>query len=112
MHPQGKLVLFEKNRINSGEEFIPAYKETLKEAIIIGNKVVCVYLKDIDYVSITFDTAGTPIKEIDFPTGTSAHGFEKYNDSITVFCHTSFLNPPVVYKYNVNSGDLELEKTN
>lgn len=110
--PRGQLALYNKDRINDAAEFIPEYKEVLHEAHIIGNKVVCTYLKDIDYMSVTFDSTGRAVNKIDFPVGCSAHGFEgTAHDSETLFYVNSFLHPAVVYKYNINTLATDVLKT-
>ncbi len=111
--PRGKVLLFEKDKKNKAEEFIVQYNEVLSDVNIVGNKVLVTYLKDADNVNVTFDTTGTPIHKIEFPTGCSVAGFDNDgSDSIVTFCHYSFLYPPVVYQYNVNDFSVDLvEKT-
>jgi prolyl oligopeptidase len=107
--PKGKVLLFDKNKKNSAEEFIPQYKETLREVSIIGPKVLCTYIDDIDYKSVTFDSSGNAVNQIVFPTGSSVSGFEDgYTDSTTIFYYHSFLHPPIVYEYNVNELKVKL----
>jgi prolyl oligopeptidase len=111
--PHGKILLFDKNEKNKAEEFIAERGEIIDNADIIGNKVLVTYLKDVDYINITFDTSATPIHKISFPMGSSISGFNNNgNDSITIFYHYSFLYPPIVYQYNVNDFSIKLvEKT-
>ena len=106
--PNGQLILIDKNKANDAAIFIPQFKDILNHVSIIGNKIVCVYLRDIDYVLVTFDSSGIAQKEIDFPHGTSIRDIERKNDSIAVVYQYSFINPPVAYRYNVNSGDFAL----
>lgn len=102
--PRGRLLLFSADRENDAEEFVPQYKEVLHDATIINGKVVCTYLDDIDYAVVTFDSTGKPVNSISYPSGTSVSSFIGLaSDSIGYFyCH-SFLLPPVVYEYNLNT---------
>lgn len=107
--PHKRLILLSKNERNKATEFIPEYKEVLVHASVVGNKVVCTYLNDLDYSIVTFDSMGKVLHNIGFPIGSSVEGLESsISDSITYFYHYSFLNPPIVYSYNVNSFEYNL----
>ena len=102
--PHGKLLLFSKTEKNTATEFIPEHTEIIYSASIVGNKVLCTYIKDVDFFNITFDTSGDIVNTITFPVGCSVNGFEDDdNDSVTIFYVYSFLYPTVSYQYNVNS---------
>jgi len=101
--PNGKVVLFKKGYINMASEFIPEYKQVLHRVSIIGDKVICIYLDDIDYEAITFDRGGNATHKIAFPVGSSVDGFEGNCDAgSTIFYQYSFLFPAVVYEYWAN----------
>ena len=107
--PNGRFLLFDKHKKNKSSVFIPEYHENLHSASVIGNKVVCTYLTDVDYISITFDSLGTAVSKISFPPGCSVSGFvSEDDDSTTIFFHHSFLYPPITYQYNVNDFSVKL----
>ena len=107
----GRLLLFEKNQKNKATDFIPEYVEVLQKASIVGDKIVCLYLKDIDYQCVTFDSTGTPLHKITFPEGSSVEGFAgNLSSPTTIFYQYSFLYPPIVYEYNVNTDETSLVK--
>ena len=107
--PNGKLLLCDRYIKNKIKVFIPEYPEILHSAHVIGNKIQCTYLKDVEYMAITFDTTGTALKQISFPAGCSVNGFDyDGNDSMTIFWHKSFLYPPITYQYNVNDFSFEI----
>jgi prolyl oligopeptidase len=100
----GKLILCSGRRKNAAEEFIPGYKEVLHDVAIVGNRVICTYLSDIDYVVFNFDTSGKMFHQIRFPIGSSIGDLESaVGDSVMLIDFYSFLHPPIVYQYNVNS---------
>lgn len=107
--PHGRLLTFDMQQPNMADELVHEYKDILLDAAIIGNKLVCKYLKDIDYSIAIFDTNAAVLNLIQFPAGTSLGGLETgWTDSTTRFYYYSFLHPPIVYDLNVNSFQLEL----
>jgi prolyl oligopeptidase len=107
--PNGKIQLFDPIMPNQAIIFIPQTNEILNDAKIIGDKIVCTYLKDIDYKIVTYDKTGKRINTINYPSGCSVSGFEGTSqDSIATFYCTSFIYAPIVYNYNVNSLKVEL----
>lgn len=101
---KGKLILCDGHKKNNAAPFIPDYKEVLHDVAIVGNKVICTYLSDIDYIIINFDTSGHVYHQIDFPIGSSIGELENaIGDSTILIDFFSFLHPPIVYQYNVNS---------
>ncbi len=102
--PRGRLLLFTTGQENDAEELIPQYKEVLHDATIVNDKVVCIYLDDIDYAVVTFDSTGKPVNSISYPSGTSVSSFIGLpTDTTAYFYCYSFLLPPIVYEYNLNS---------
>lgn len=109
--PRGELLYLSKDKDHHAELLVPQYKEVLEEAKIVGNKIVCTYLKDIDNLILTFDTTGKAVQRVSFPGGSSVEiDHDPANDSITMFHYYSFLHPPIVYEYNVNDFTTHLVK--
>ncbi|MFP5041408.1 prolyl oligopeptidase family serine peptidase [Parasediminibacterium sp. JCM 36343] len=101
--PRGKVVLLNPDSVNSSKPFIRQYKNVLKKTSIVGNKVVCLYLTDIEWSSVTFDSSGIPVNKITFPLGTTVSGFDGDSKSNTTFFgYASCLHPYVAYQYDVD----------
>lgn len=106
--PNGKLQLFDPTMANKQEDFIPQLQEVLHDVRVIGNKVMAVYLKDIDYRLYTFDKSGRLVHKLEYPHGCSLSGIdgEPSDSSALFYCH-SFIVPPIAYHFNVNSFKLK-----
>ena len=100
--PNGKLVFLDIDAPNQSEEFIKQYEDILKKASVVGDKIVCTYLTDIDWSCLTFDSLGVAINKIKFPIGTSIGGFDCSRTNKTLFNYESFLYPPIAYEYDVD----------
>ena len=100
----GSLSLVSPDAPDQIETFIPEQKEILKQATIVGDKIICLYLNDIDYIAVTYDKDGKAVNKIVYPVGSSVEGFEGGpDDARTVFFYHSFLYPPIAYVYDVNT---------
>ncbi|MBY0424604.1 MAG: prolyl oligopeptidase family serine peptidase, partial [Cytophagales bacterium] len=110
--PRGRLILVDPYPPFERSIFIPQRSEVLVSASIIWDKVVCTYLKDLDYSAMVYDTHGTEVNNIPFPVGAYVEGFQGTSqDSTTLFWYTSLLNPPIAYRYHVRSNSIYLIKT-
>ena len=102
--PNGHLILIDPSSLNQEIEFVKEYKQVIESVYLINNKVICIYLNNLDYHCITFNETGKVIDNISFPVGCSVKGFEgKNTDTTTTFYLHSFLHPPIVYQYNLNT---------
>ena len=102
--PNGALYLVAPDSPDQLEEFIPEHKEILKQTTIVGDKIICLYLNDIDNIAVTYDKDGKAVNKIVYPVGSSVEGFEGTpDDSETLFYYHSFLYPPIAYMYDVNT---------
>ena len=102
--PNGALSLVSPDEPDQLEEFIPEHKEVLKKTTIVGDKIVCIYLDDIDNIAVTYDKDGKAVNKIVCPVGSSLAGFDGTpKDPTTVFFYESFLHPPIAYLYDVNT---------
>ena len=109
--PNGRLVLFDKDKKNTAAEFVPEHIDVLHKASIIGDKIVCIYLKDVDYESVTFNKSGEVMNMLTYPPGSSVEGFDGNSGSpITTFYQYSFLHPPIVYQFNTITLERSLVK--
>jgi len=91
------------------ETFIPEHKEVLEQTTIVGDKLICIYLNDIDNIAVTYDKNGNAVNKIVYPVGSSVEGFEGTpDDPRTIFYYHSFLYPPITYMYDVNTLEVKL----
>ncbi len=107
--PNGALSLVSPDEPDQLEEFIPEHKEILKKTTIVGDKIICIYLDDIDNIAVTYDKDGKAVNKIVCPVGSSLAGFDGTpEDPQTVFFYQSFLHPPIAYVYDVNTLQVKL----
>jgi prolyl oligopeptidase len=105
----GALSLVSPDSPDQLEEFIPEHKEILKQTTIVGDKIICIYLDDIDNIAVTYDKDGKAVNKIVYPVGSSVEGFEGApDDPTTLFYYHSFLYPPIAYMYDVNTLSVKL----
>jgi len=106
---RGRLLIFDPAGLNKTKVFIPEYAQVLVESYHIGDKIIAIYINELDYHCITFDESGKVVNNIAYPTGSSAGGFDGTSqDSTIVFYYESFLHPPVPYEYNVHNLKVKL----
>ncbi|HEV3326040.1 MAG TPA: prolyl oligopeptidase family serine peptidase [Puia sp.] len=102
--PNGALSLVSPDEPDQLEEFIPEHKEILKKTTIVGDKIICIYLDDIDNIAITYNKDGKAVNKIACPVGSSLAGFDGApEDPKTVFFYQSFIHPPIAYLYDVTT---------
>lgn len=105
----GSLSLVSPDSPDQLEEFIPEHKEILQQTTIVGDKIICIYLDDIDNIAITYDKDGKAVNKIVCPVGSTIEGFEGTpDDPETLFYYHSFLYPPIAYMYDVNTLSVKL----
>ena len=100
---RGKIVLIDPTMPDSTTEFVKQYKNVLRTASIVGNKVVCLYQMDIDWSCVTFDSTGQIVHIMKFPSGCSVEGLQGDTKSnTTLISYQSSLHPLVAYEYDVD----------
>jgi prolyl oligopeptidase len=105
----GSLSLVSPDEPDQLEAFIPEHIEILKQTTIVGDKIICLYMNDIDYIAVTYDKDGKAVNKIVYPIGSSVEGFEGTpDDPRTIFFYHSFLYPPIAYMYDVNTLAVKL----
>lgn len=81
---------------------IPPKNEKLETVSVVGNKIICEYLKDARSQMIQYDIKGNWEGEIELPGIGSASGFGgDIKDDHTFYSFSSFNMPPTIYKYNI-----------
>jgi prolyl oligopeptidase len=74
-----------------------------------GGYIFADYLKDATSQIIQYDLDGNRIREIELPGIGSAGGFSgKTEDTELYYTFTNYINPPTIYKLNIESGVSEL----
>ncbi|MBC7867072.1 MAG: S9 family peptidase, partial [Gloeobacteraceae cyanobacterium ES-bin-316] len=76
-----------------------------------GGKIFASYLKDATSMVVQYDLEGKAERTIQLPGVGSAGGFNaKQNEKELYFTFTSYIYPPTIFKYNVESGQSEVFK--
>ncbi|WP_069660799.1 prolyl oligopeptidase family serine peptidase [Arcticibacter eurypsychrophilus] len=76
-----------------------------------GGKLFAHYLKDATSLVMQYDMNGKLERNIDLPGVGTASGFgSKKNEKDLYFTFTSYVYPPTIFKYTINSGKSELYK--
>lgn len=87
---------------------IPEKPEVLTRVSMVGNKIVCTYMKDAHDVVQFFDLDGKYLYDLEMPILGSIGGFSgKLSDSVTFYTVTSFTTPATIYKYDLNKNKSE-----
>ncbi|MGA8658613.1 MAG: prolyl oligopeptidase family serine peptidase [Chthoniobacterales bacterium] len=86
-------------------------KDLLEEAAVVGGKLVLNYLVDAKSQLKVADLDGKVTSEIPLPTLGSVSGLSGDQDRPELFyAFTSFLYPPTIYRYEVDTGKNEVFK--
>ncbi len=107
--PKGRLVAVDVSKNADGDpklvQVIPAREETLEHVTYFKGKFFAKYLKDAFTSVVEFTTDGAEVKTVELPGIGTANGFSgRPEDKDTYYSYTSFNTPPVVYKYDLQSG--------
>ncbi len=107
--PKGRIIAIDVNASTpdklSLKEVLAEREETLEQVNYVGNRFFCKYLKDAFTQMQEVTTIGAPIRKIELPGIGTAAGFsgrKEFDD--TYYTYTSFNTPPVIYKYEIESG--------
>ena len=91
-------------------DFIPETENVLRIGTA-GGKFFANYLKDATSMIVQFDAEGKQEREIELPGLGSAGGFGGRNDDVELYySFTSYVYPPTIFKYTIESGSSELYK--
>ncbi|MGE3189632.1 MAG: prolyl oligopeptidase family protein, partial [Vicinamibacterales bacterium] len=89
-------------------ELVPQQPDTLTSAVLVGGRIVAVYLKDASDQVRLFGLDGAPAGEIALPTLGSLSGLTGRPDDAELFLRfSSFTYPPAVYRYDLRASLLE-----
>jgi len=110
--PNGKVVkmTLAKSAPDQWVDFIPETENVLRIGTA-GGKFFANYLKDATSMIVQFDAEGKQEREIELPGLGSAGGFGGRNDDVELYySFTSYVYPPTIFKYTIESGASELYK--
>lgn len=92
------------------QELVPETKHVLN-ATTGGGKLFARYLEDVTSVVEQYSLDGIYERRIPLPSVGTAYGFSaKTGESDIYFTFTSYLIPPTIYKYNLQTGATEVFK--
>jgi len=87
-------------------EIVPEAKENLRGVDVVGNMLVCSYLKDASSYVRVFRMDGAPVRDVKLPGLGTVSGFGgKREDLETFYLYSSFNRPPSVYHYDMITGE-------
>ncbi|MBN1971820.1 MAG: S9 family peptidase [Candidatus Delongbacteria bacterium] len=109
----GAIYNFNPNKTNSGDIFVPQYKEQLEYAKIIGDKLVKIYNDTQQSYAVLCDSTGKDLNAWEIPEGYTFSRFSgSISDSIAIYYFNSFFSPASIYKINLNTFErTQLSKT-
>ena len=109
--PNRKIIALsaKKPKAESAVVVIPEGNENLEDASLIGNHLVCVYMKDVVNEIRIFDLDGNLKHTVETPVVGSISGLRgKNEDSFGMFTLSSFTYPAQQYKIDIATGEIEL----
>ncbi len=110
--PNHKIILVDPK--NPQEKFwktiIPENKDLIKEAFVVGNKLIVNYLKDVASHIYQYDFSGKMENELQLPgPGTATIEAPNENDKFLFYTFTSFTYPPSVFRYEIANAKSSLQ---
>lgn len=109
--PMGRVIAIDirKPERANWKEIIPQAKEKLAGVGVVGNLLVCDYLKDARTVVKMYTMDGSYVRDVEFPGIGSAGGFGgRRIDTETFYTFQSFATPPSIYRYDLATGKSKL----
>ena len=111
---RGRVVAIDTTKPEAKDwtEIVPQAAETLESVTLVGDHFIANYLKDAVTQVKLFDLKGKFIREVVFPYPGTASGFGgKREDKETFYVFTSYIAPPMIYRYDIPSGDSRVFKS-
>ena len=90
------------------QEVIPMSDATLRGVSLLNGKFIVSYMQDVVSRVSVFDLDGSPRGDVALPGIGTAGGFGgKQTDKETFFSFTSYATPTSIYRYDLESGNVE-----
>jgi prolyl oligopeptidase len=105
--PLGRVIAIDirKPQRKNWKEIIPEAKDKLSSANIVGNQLICTYLKDAHSEVKAYTLTGKLIRDVALPGLGSAGGFRgRPGDSETFYTFSNYATPPSIYRYDLATG--------
>ena len=111
--PRGRVVTVDTTQPGAPlQEVIPQAAETLKGVNLLGDEVLCTYLKDARSQLKRFTLAGQASGEVTLPDLGSVSGFGgRRSDTETFYSFTSYTAPGSIYRYDVKTRASQVFRT-
>jgi len=107
--PRGRIIAIDihNSSPDAWRTIIPQNDDIIDHAALLGNHLVLTYMHHVCHQLKIFTPDGTYLRSIPLPalgtvTGLSGHA----DDPETFFSFTSYLHPPVCYRYNLQTHQL------
>jgi prolyl oligopeptidase len=82
--------------------------DVMNETLLVGNRLVVAYLRDVETRLQLFDITGAPRGGVALPDAGTANGLSGRTDgSDFFFAYSSYLRPAAVYRFDLASGTLQ-----
>lgn len=110
--PKGRLMVADgKNpKRQAWKELIPESDGVLKGVQFAGDKLLVTYEKDASDHVYVYNTDGTLVREVDFPTFGSAAFTSSPDHNEVYYSFSSFTYPAAIYAYDVATGESKFIK--
>ncbi len=107
--PMGRVIGVDASGERESVEIIGESDNVLQGVSHVDGRLICRYLEDARTVVKVFETDGTFVRDVAFPTIGTANGFGGDADgSETFYSFTSFTYPTTIYRYDVSTGHSEV----
>jgi len=111
--PHGRVIAIDTRDPDRAKwrEIIPEAQGILESVAVVSDMFIVTYSQDVHSVVKVFDLEGEHVRDLELPGLGTAYGFSgKRVDRETFFVFTSFVDPPAIYRYDVETGESSLFK--
>ncbi|MDR2345770.1 MAG: prolyl oligopeptidase family serine peptidase [Planctomycetaceae bacterium] len=107
--PKKRLVVIDpaKPEQQNWTDIIPESDSLLSSVSHIGGKFIVTFMKDASDIAFVYDLQGKRIREIKLPTFGKVVFSGERDSSIFFQSFTSFVYPTVIYRTNINTGEIK-----
>ena len=107
--PRRRVVALDVDHPDRLDEVVPESADSLEQASLVGDTLLCVYLHDAHSEVRLYDLQGEPQGAVSLPGLGSVSGFDgSREDRETFYLYTSFTSPGEVYRYDLDQGESSL----
>ncbi len=109
--PRGRVVAIDTRDPGRARwrEVVPEAEDTIQKAVVVGDRLLVVYLHDAHSRVRLFDLEGRPVRDLELPGIGTADGFTGERGSReTYYRFESFTAPETIYRYDLASGKSEV----